>query len=309
MLTDLRIDEKALDIRYVKLCFTLQTRADSEWPENKVSALRGGMGEMLLRMHCLQDRQCQNCRFEPECLVRRMMYSRMKIQPSFMTRGDSVGYVLECLDFREHIPEGEELSFTLLLFGENIAYFNLYLQAFQYLGMIGVGKSQAKFLIKRVTDQDRNAILEDGSICVARLNVRTLLEYVNELEYPMTSTVHMTLQTPLAIKYRGEMLRQIEMTAVMESIARRLYILDCFEGIETSILQITDHVPQIITQDVFPQKVRRYSSTHQEKISLSGIRGTAELGAVGENAWTLLQIGSLIHIGKNTSFGFGKYTI
>lgn len=39
--------EEALRIRYLKLYFTIALFEDTELPGDKVSALRGGMGEML----------------------------------------------------------------------------------------------------------------------------------------------------------------------------------------------------------------------------------------------------------------------
>ena len=50
---------EALQIRYVKLHFTILFPEASSLPVNKVSALRGGMGEMLLRANCVRDRQCE----------------------------------------------------------------------------------------------------------------------------------------------------------------------------------------------------------------------------------------------------------
>lgn len=48
---------------------------DTYLPVNKVSAIRGGMGEMLLRSNCIRDRNCAVCDFKGECIVRRTMYS------------------------------------------------------------------------------------------------------------------------------------------------------------------------------------------------------------------------------------------
>lgn len=79
------------DIRYVKLHFTLRMVEDTVMPKYKASAIRGGLGEMLLRANCIRDRQCEKCDFETECIVRRTMYSKMEIQPRFMSSGDSVG--------------------------------------------------------------------------------------------------------------------------------------------------------------------------------------------------------------------------
>lgn len=45
---DLQQIERALQVRYIKLHFGLYLVEDSRLPMNKVSAIRGGIGEMLL---------------------------------------------------------------------------------------------------------------------------------------------------------------------------------------------------------------------------------------------------------------------
>jgi CRISPR/Cas system endoribonuclease Cas6 (RAMP superfamily) len=42
---------------------------------------------------------------------------------------------------------------------------------------------------------------------------------------------------------------------------------------------------------------------------LRGIRGSCRLSDVDRTAMALLLAGELLHIGKNTSFGFGRYTV
>ena len=54
--------EEALKIRYIKLHFTVSMLEDTELPVEKVSALRGGMGEMLLRPNCVRARECGKLR-------------------------------------------------------------------------------------------------------------------------------------------------------------------------------------------------------------------------------------------------------
>ena len=66
----------ALKIRYIKLHFTVAMLEDTYLPADKVSALRGGMGEMLLRANCVRDRNCACCDFESECIVRRFLYAK-----------------------------------------------------------------------------------------------------------------------------------------------------------------------------------------------------------------------------------------
>ena len=50
---------KSQDIRYTKLTFTIEFTEDIMLPKQKVSAIRGGIGEMLLRANCVRRRECE----------------------------------------------------------------------------------------------------------------------------------------------------------------------------------------------------------------------------------------------------------
>ena len=50
---------KSQDIRYTKLTFVVQFTEDTMLPKQKVSAIRGGIGEMLLRANCVRGRECE----------------------------------------------------------------------------------------------------------------------------------------------------------------------------------------------------------------------------------------------------------
>ena len=129
------MEKKRLSILYIKLQFNLLFEEDTILPEEKVSALRGGMGEMLLRQNCVSDRICEECVFESACIVRKTMYTYMEKKPSFMQGNDSVGYLIECEDYRKNIKAGDTVTFYLTLFGNNIVYFGQYVQAFSQLGV------------------------------------------------------------------------------------------------------------------------------------------------------------------------------
>ena len=76
---------KSQDIRYTKLTFVVQFTEDTMLPKQKVSAIRGGIGEMLLRANCVRGRECEKCDFLDECIVQRIMYSKYEKKPSFVT--------------------------------------------------------------------------------------------------------------------------------------------------------------------------------------------------------------------------------
>ena len=309
-----------LQIRYIKLHFTLVIMEDGRLPKSKTSALRGGMGHALLTTNCIRDEKCEVCDFSEDCLVQRMMYPKMEIRPEFMKTKDSEGFVFECEDTREYFEAGDELDFTLILIGRTIVYFNQYLQAFNYLGMLGLGVEHVRFQIAKVTNTLGETLVEGTSVYKERLTVMHVSDYVR---YRFSSgdikrmldadRCRMVFQSPLSLKFQGKMQEDFRPDALFAAIERRVYILNCYEGLSEEGENIErpaeEHLPMVEKEKVWPVKMKRYSGTQNSKVTFSGIRGWCDLKGLDESMMQLLLAGELLHIGKNTSFGFGKYTL
>ena len=306
-------------IRYIKLHFTLVILEDGELPRTKVSALRGGMGHAILMANCIRDEHCETCDFSEDCLVQRMMYPKMKIRPDFMNTKDSEGFVIECEDTREWVRAGDELSFNLLLLGRTIVYFHQYLQAFYYFGMQGIGKEHVRFQISKVTNTVGETLVDGTSIYKERFTIMLVSDYVR---YRLASAevrkivdrdrCRLVFQSPLALKYRGEMQEHFLPEAVIAAVERRIFILNCYEGNEEcskdGAALAVERIPAVLDERVWTERVKRYSGTQNSKVAFNGIRGWCDIEGL-EDTIELLLAGELLHIGKNTSFGFGKYTL
>lgn len=304
----------ALQVRFVKLHFTITLLEDSRLPVDKVSALRGGMGEMLLRMNCVRNRTCEICDFESACIVQRIMYSRFVKNPEFVTTGGSVGYVLECEDQRNHFRSGESLDFNLILFGNTIVYFSQIVQAFHEMGIrIGIGKYHARFRLTGIRNTEGCPILEGHSLNMDKFVVHVLYDYIifRKIHSDLSGRKKMILfDTPLTLKYQNEFLQEFKLDAIINAVRRRIYMLDCFEGIESDIYNGRSVVSsKILHQEHQFVTVCRYSSRKNRKMLLKGITGCALLTELSSEDICLLLAGELVHIGKNTSFGFGRYHI
>lgn len=306
-----------LNIRYVKLRFVLGFLEDATLPVYKTSTIRGGIGEMLMRQHCINQRICdkkeQICEYARECIVQRMMYaSPGSLRPEFMGTGDSVGYVIECTDGRTNFPKDSTLSFQLLLFGKNIVYFNEYLQAIHLLGAEGLGKEEAKYRIEGIFNQKGESLLSGNHILLDVYRAEFVSDYAarrREELLQMGNSYQIQFKSPVSIKYRGEFIRTFQENALKESLLRRIYILNCFEGRTEKLPEPDAEFPLIISQDVRWKEIPRYSFRNQEKIRLKGILGTICVKDVSEEWLTLLCAGELIHIGKSVTFGFGQYRV
>lgn len=300
-----------LQARFTKLYFTLVFLEDTSLPVHKTSALRGGMGEMLLCTNCVRNRNCEQCDFEPECIVRRIMYSRFDIKPRSVTKGDSIGYVLECEDLREEIYAGDELEFQMILFGKTIVYLNQILQAFAMLGMCGLGKEHSRFRVSEVKNIYGEILFDGEQIFMERYPVATIGDYVNNRMRRQVKPWNnrMVFHTPLTLKYHGEFLQEFQMEPIVNAVRRRIYMLNCFEGIEDGWPTKDFMIPKVVNERHRFAQVDRYSSRQGSKMTLKGIEGQLQMDVVEDDLLVLLLAGELIHIGKNTSFGFGRYHV
>lgn len=303
-----------LAIRYTKLRISLMFIYDAEVPKNKASALRGGMGEMLLRANCICDRKCEDCDFLSECIVQRIMYSKFDNKPDFVTTGESIGYTVTCRDYCDYVRAGDIISFELVLFGKNIVYLNQYLQAIYALGQNGLGSAHALFQVHSVMNLKGEPLLENGNIYMGRYLRETVGEYVDyrlrQLKPEKNGTYMIRLLTPLTVKHQGEFIAELQAEALVQAVRRRIFMLDCFENIDGEELYHEEiPMPEITEQSTYLYDVHRMSFRKNRKITLKGLRGTAMISKVCDELFALLLAGELVHIGKNTSFGFGKYKI
>lgn len=303
----------ALQIRFIKLRITLSFLESSRLPKDKVSAIRGGMGEMLLSMNCVRDRKCEVCDFESECIVQRTFYSKFEKTPEFVTAGGSIGYILECEDYREYFKQGETLDFNLILFGKTIVNFHEFIHAIQTLGeYTGIGAHQARFRITKIRNLEGQPIMKNGVMDMDKFVIHSLYDYIIFRKYELTIRHvenKIVFHTPLTLKRNNEYLQEFQMEAIIKAVRRRIYMLDSYEGIEDSSICVdeSDEIPEILYQECHLIGVSRYSARNKQKMILRGIKGYLLLPEISNDLMELLLAGELIHIGKNTSFGFGRY--
>lgn len=301
---------QAMQIRYVKLHFKIQFLERTKLPVNKVSAIRGGIGEMLLRTNCIRDRNCMSCDFEQECIVRRTMYSKFNIKPVFVTSGDSAGYVLECENYDEEFSIEDILEFQLVLFGKTIVYFSQFLQAIYQLGSSGIGKEHSRYQLVSIRNTFGKEMLKDTNVLMEHYVVQTIGDYVQyRIKHNRIWENRICFMTPVTLKYQGKIQERLNLEAVIPAVFRRLYILDCFEGIDSGEMLWQGDYPEVFRETSRKMAVCRYSSTQNQKMTLWGVKGELILSEIPQELISVLLAGEIMHIGKNTSFGFGRYHV
>lgn len=147
-------------------------------------------------------------------------------------------------------------------------------------------------------------------------NVQTLDAYVKYRMNEMNSLNcqnRLVFHTPATLKYQGKFLETYDMEAIWNAILRRIYMLECFEGLTFTVYDVEElkdiTLPDIVEQKIRSISVQRYSSTQDRKMLLTGIKGIIQVDLIPDQILPYFIAGELIHIGKNTSFGFGRYRV
>lgn len=317
---------KYLNIPYVKLHFTARILEDCHLPKNKTSAIRGGVGQMMIRQNCIRpeeirkDEDCNCCSCREECLVQRFLYTPMTILPSFSADKLSMGYLFECENYYERFREGDTFLFHVTLFGKSRVYLNLLLQAVFALGANGLGKEKGRFQIVEILNSRKENIMVNSPYGIQILKERyypeTLAGYAafRMKQIAMNGCEgRLKFQTETALKYQKELMREFQMEAIISALARRTYLFNCFEGTEMNLddfmEEMLSDLPEIRFQQEEIIQVRRFSSRQMSSMRLEGIKGEIWLDRLPEPLLPYLLAGEIMHIGKNTSFGFGRYRV
>ena len=301
---------------FSKLVFKMQYQDFGSVPEFKTSALRGGMGQMLLRMFCVcpekQEKECEICPCHGRCIVQNIMYAPFRIKPEYVTEKESAGFTLFCGDERTSVRKGDVISFEMVLFGDMVSYFYPILQAFHMLGMEGLGHDRIPFSIERVENRRGEAIVDVMDIHNGRILIEDSSSYVEERRREIVlgeekRDLRLSFLSPCEIKYHGETLKEFQPEGVIAAIDRRIRMRGMFEGIEVEDLPY--EIPEKYRQESKQQIVKRHSGRQEDDIKLSGISGWMDLYDVDEEVIDILLQGELTGLGKNTKFGFGKYYV
>ncbi len=300
-------------IRFTKLKIKLEMLKDCQLPRHKVSAIRGGMGKVLLAQHCIRDENCSACSFQRSCIAQNIMYAPFRIKPPFATQHESMGYVIDCTSQKQAFQAGECLGVEFTLFGDAVSYIMPVIYALTALGDIGLGKEGALFRIAEITDRCRRPILKDGCITMKHVLAETLEDYVQERMSHQEDTggrLWLSLDTPCAVKHQGQFLQEFDGYSLMVTMLQKLSMYQLYEGKEALRERLGEgEFPSVKQQWLEIGTIPRYSTTQERKMYLKGVKGVLELEGCKEKAMRYLYAMEILHFGKNTRLGFGKVSV
>jgi len=214
------------------------------------------------------------------------------------------------------ILPGSLISFNLILIGRAINYLPYFIYTFDELGKIGIGKGRGRYRLKEVKTAKDGIIVYLESDKIIRNVEPDLIEILAFVPSNKIDNITLKFVTPLRMKYNRDLVVIPEFHILIRHLLRRLgllYYFHCSSSSEPSWnhKEIINHAETIkmISSSLRWFDWERYSSRQKTRMRLGGLVGEITYSGDLKPFIYILKAGEVLHIGKNTSFGLGKYEI
>ncbi len=300
-------------MKILPLTVTLQTVQPVRLPPYPGTILRGGFGLAFRRIACpFPKKECPDCLLRHQCVWSYVFDTPRPKETKIMRKAETVPhpFVIEPPDQKiTEYPPDAELIFGLTLIGKAIDYLPYFILTFEQMAEQGLGPGRGKLKLKLVT-QNRKQIY-DPQTKTLRTPLRP--QHLTFLPPPPASCTQLTLHflTPTRIIRQGKMVKKPEFPILLRSLFRRITLLAYFhdQPITTDFTTLIRQSEAIktVSEDLTELHWRRFSRRQEGEIPMSGIIGTITYRGEIAPFLPYLRAGEILHIGKNTSFGMGKY--
>ncbi len=268
----------------------------AEIPEYQFhSAFRGLFGRMLKMTCCIQKRlDCSGCPMRM-CLYRRIFEEEGKGFERFHP------YIV-----RHVKTEGRTIVIELTILGSVSECASSILHCIMRMEELPLRIDGASHKMKVISIKD-----SEGQSLYGAVDGTTMEPAIRKLRFVPMAVDEMTLRfvTPMRMKHEGRLMSRFVWKAFMRSIFYRLqYLNEHYHDPRSGLPALWDDEPEIISRFQW-QEMFRTSMRQGQKMSLGGLIGTVRILDPKPETAGLLRMGEVIHAGKQTTFGLGKYTI
>lgn len=312
---------------------TLVACQETNLPAYLGSVLRGGFGSALRRVCCpLGAGHCTQCPHPPVCPYAYIFETAPVHGPEVLRDLQDVPrpFVLEVAPLGSepvHLVPGDRVEFGFVLIGRAVEYLPHCVAALRDMAVTGVGRNRRRLELERVLQVDPSAFLAgstDGHTIYcsgAPVNNKAVAERCVRSSHILQLAerydgfgVKLVFETMTRLKHGDRLVGTPEMHVMVRALMRRVSALAYFHhGIRLdldfrAIIDWSKRVKLVQDRTSWTEWVR-YSNKQNSAMKMGGIIGEAAYEGSVEPLLPLLIGGSLVHVGKNVTFGHGKYTV
>lgn len=309
-----------MQIEYSSFSFRLTATEPVILPSYKGATLRGGFGNAFRRVVCaLKRNDCEGCLLNKTC-VYAYIFETAPHQGSDALRNYRAvphPFILEPpLETKQEYATGEAICFGLILVGRAAEYLPYFIYSFAELGKVGLGRGRGKFELTGVRNTGDGKPVYSSSSGAINGFERRCLDIPDELvKDEATEELTVNFLTPARLMHEGRLASEIEFATLLRQLLRRLSNLSYFHCSNSkSSLDFRAAIAMAGEVNIKTNKLgwydwERYSARQDTRMKMGGVVGTVTYSGNIAPFLPFLRAGQILHVGKGTSFGLGKYQI
>lgn len=287
-------------------------------PDYAGSLLRGAFGHALRSLACMtRAKACDGCDLISTCPYPALFAPPAPASHALQKFSQvPVPYVIEPPEWGAKVlAEGAVFSFNQVLVGRALRELPLVILAWRRALGRGIGAGDGRAELLRVVH-----CAEGGETEIHRPETGALLDHERKVSLRSTAVADarratLRFHTPLRLQQNGRALPpgKLDARTLLMALARRASLLaefHCGAPLIEDFAQLSAACAGLREEKRLAWRDwTRYSSRQQQKMALGGVVG--EWALEGELApfLQLLRLGEWLHVGKETAFGLGRYTL
>lgn len=297
----------------------------------------------------LKKNDCDDCILKEKCVYSYVFETPPPSDTKIMRKYKSAPhpFVIEPpMEKKQGYTPKDEIKFGLTLIGRAIDYLPYFVYTFGELGKMGIGKGRGKYALRTVKT---NPTLKKGgrgdfeneiNEPIYSSDTKTLKSFtpsslslsffpepenLNAPQPPLKirggaegrGVMSLTLNflTPARIIYDSHLTLDLEFHMLIRQLLRRISLLGYFHcGIDMSDVDFKGIIEKAKEVNVKQGKLKwheweRYSARQDTRMNMGGFTGKISFEGDIEPFMPLIKAGEILHVGKGTGFGLGKYEV
>ncbi len=289
-------------------------------PPYKGSTFRGAFGGCLKRAVCaIRQKECRECLLASRCIYARLFEPKTwQESTDVSTAAPPHPYLIEPPKTGQtQFKAGEHFDFSLLLFGEMVKALPYFVYAFELMGEQGIGKKmdehRARFSLQGVCCNGQPLYNPTSKKLVPAMPPE---EFVLKPVLPTNETGEITIRliTPLRLKQDNHLQGSLDFQLLVRAMLRRVSTLFTAWGSGEPSLDYRGMIArasqvQVVDGRLYWHDWERYSNRQEQSMSFGGILGTVTYRGPLAEYLPLIRLCERLHIGKQTTFGLGRFTV
>lgn len=309
------------NINFLPLSVKIQAQEEFLLPVYKGGTFRGGFGYSFKKAVCALRfvNDCKDCILASSCVYAYIFETLKPLNSKVMRKYEHVPHpfvLCPPLERKRLYQKGDVLDFGLVLIGKAIEFLPYFIIVFQALASEGLGADKGKCVLKEIVSWDGRQVYTFGKNTVEKVGVISGKDL--NANSPQHNLVKMNFLTPVRLQRDGRIVDcDLSFQDIFRALLRRISLLAYFhckidienEGLNFKALIEKSKEIKTREDNTHWFHWKRYSTRQKRPMPMGGLVGDVIFEGDLSLFWPFLVLGEYFHVGKNTSFGFGKYKL